>query len=165
MSLVSSHRPSSGAHHYPLCPGDKTKCNWTAVMEYMLGMSFDYDYVPANGSRGGVLVAWRSDVWSVSHFHHSPISCPCVLGHLKGTECQSLRSPVVPCSCAPWPHRSRREDLVACWLLKFVRFLSVMVISAAVARFSVRRGCSGLAHDLLLSYLFHLSLLLLFLYV
>lgn len=33
----------------------------------MLGMAFDYCYLPANHTRGGILVAWRSDTWTASH--------------------------------------------------------------------------------------------------
>jgi hypothetical protein len=29
----------------------------------MLGPSFDYAYLPTDGSRGGILVAWRRDWW------------------------------------------------------------------------------------------------------
>jgi exonuclease III len=32
----------------------------------IVGVGFDYCYLPAMGMRGGILVAWRSAVWSVS---------------------------------------------------------------------------------------------------
>jgi hypothetical protein len=48
----------------------------------MLGRSFAYEYLPANGSQGGILVAWRSAVWSGSHFHHSPNALTLKLAHL-----------------------------------------------------------------------------------
>jgi hypothetical protein len=41
-------------------------------VENVLSKSFSYEYVPANGSRGGIFVAWGSAVWLASRFHHSP---------------------------------------------------------------------------------------------
>jgi exonuclease III len=32
----------------------------------IVGAGFDYCYLPAVGTHGGILVAWRSSVWSVS---------------------------------------------------------------------------------------------------
>lgn len=32
----------------------------------MLGMDFDFDYLPADETRGGILLAWRRDTWSAS---------------------------------------------------------------------------------------------------
>jgi exonuclease III len=42
-----------------------------SIMNGMLGMSFQYAFLPTEGTRGGILVAWRVDVWSASHTHLS----------------------------------------------------------------------------------------------
>lgn len=36
----------------------------------ILGSGFDYAFLPAAGSRGGILVAWKSDVWLASNFSY-----------------------------------------------------------------------------------------------
>jgi exonuclease III len=38
----------------------------------MLGAGFAYDFVPTVGTRGGILVAWKSAWWNVSHGLHTP---------------------------------------------------------------------------------------------
>jgi exonuclease III len=38
----------------------------------MLSAGFAYDFVPAVGTRGGILVAWKSARWNVSHGLHTP---------------------------------------------------------------------------------------------
>jgi hypothetical protein len=38
----------------------------------MLGVSFDYAFLPTDGTRGGILVAWRSATWCASQVHLSP---------------------------------------------------------------------------------------------
>jgi hypothetical protein len=38
----------------------------------MLNPSFDYASLSANGTRGGILVAWRSAVWTTSQVHQLP---------------------------------------------------------------------------------------------
>lgn len=37
----------------------------------MLGSSFEYAYLPASRTRGGVLVAWRRNIWTASQVHLS----------------------------------------------------------------------------------------------
>jgi exonuclease III len=37
----------------------------------MLGPSFDYASLLANGTHGGILVAWRSAIWNASQVHQS----------------------------------------------------------------------------------------------
>lgn len=34
----------------------------------LLGGSFDYHYLPAHNTRGGILMAWRTNIWSGSNF-------------------------------------------------------------------------------------------------
>jgi hypothetical protein len=36
----------------------------------ILGCGFDYAYLPATGPRGGILVAWKTDVWMASNFSY-----------------------------------------------------------------------------------------------
>jgi hypothetical protein len=38
-----------------------------AFINNMLGSCFSYAFLPVVGTRGGILVVWRSDVWSASH--------------------------------------------------------------------------------------------------
>lgn len=38
------------------------------VINEMLGPSFAYDYIPAQNTREGILLAWRSHIWSASNF-------------------------------------------------------------------------------------------------
>jgi hypothetical protein len=45
-----------------------------SLINSMLDSSFAYDFVPAIGMCGGILVAWPSDVWSVSLPHQTPHS-------------------------------------------------------------------------------------------
>lgn len=33
----------------------------------ILGPGYDYSYLPAEGTRGGILVAWKASIWSVTH--------------------------------------------------------------------------------------------------
>jgi hypothetical protein len=37
----------------------------------MLGLSFDYAFLPTFSTRGGILVAWRSGIWVASHVRHA----------------------------------------------------------------------------------------------
>jgi hypothetical protein len=37
----------------------------------MLDLSFDYAFLLAVGTRGGILVAWHSNIWVASHVHHA----------------------------------------------------------------------------------------------
>ncbi|KAJ1293712.1 hypothetical protein BS78_01G089700 [Paspalum vaginatum] len=39
----------------------------TQDLTNMLGSSFDYSLLPAVGLSGGILLAWRNDIWAVSH--------------------------------------------------------------------------------------------------
>lgn len=45
-----------------------------------VGSSFDYAYLPANGSRGGALVAWKASTWSFTNVNHRTFS---LSGRLK----------------------------------------------------------------------------------
>jgi hypothetical protein len=38
-----------------------------ALISNMLGSSFSYDFRPAVGTQGEIIIAWRSDAWSASH--------------------------------------------------------------------------------------------------
>jgi exonuclease III len=40
----------------------------------MLGLDFDYSFLSAVGRSGGVLLAWRTTVWSVSDVHLADFS-------------------------------------------------------------------------------------------
>jgi hypothetical protein len=45
-----------------------------AMVILMLGSSYVYHFVPASGTRGGILVGWHSDMWTVCLPHHTPHS-------------------------------------------------------------------------------------------
>jgi exonuclease III len=47
----------------------------------MLGTDFSYAFVPTEGSRGGILVAWRSSIWSGMNIHISMHALTLRLSH------------------------------------------------------------------------------------
>lgn len=47
----------------------------------MLGLDFDYSFLPAVGRFGGVLLAWRTCVWSVSDVHLVDFSLTALVRH------------------------------------------------------------------------------------
>ena len=47
-------------------------CNNVAVQ--IVGASFDYDFVPADGAAGGIMLAWARDCWSVDSLHRGRFS-------------------------------------------------------------------------------------------
>jgi len=47
-------------------------CNNVAVE--IVGASFDYDFVPADGAAGGIMLAWARDCWSVDSLHRGRFS-------------------------------------------------------------------------------------------
>ena len=47
-------------------------CNNVAVE--IVGASFDYDFVPADGAAGGIMLAWAHDCWSVDSLHRGRFS-------------------------------------------------------------------------------------------
>lgn len=47
----------------------------------MLGLDFDYSFLPAVGRFGGVLLAWRTCVWSVSDVHLADFSLTTLVRH------------------------------------------------------------------------------------
>jgi len=52
----------------------KLSCIPANVTSDMLGAGFDYFFLPANGVAGGILVAWRSSVWSLSQLRTDTFS-------------------------------------------------------------------------------------------
>lgn len=38
------------------------------VVADLMGGTFDYLYLPANNTAGGILLAWRMNIWSGTHF-------------------------------------------------------------------------------------------------
>jgi hypothetical protein len=40
-----------------------------AMISNMLGSCFEYYFLLATGTRGGILVSWHTDKWSCSHVH------------------------------------------------------------------------------------------------
>lgn len=38
------------------------------VVRDLMGGSFDYSYLPAHNTSGGILIAWRTNIWSGSHY-------------------------------------------------------------------------------------------------
>jgi hypothetical protein len=38
-----------------------------SIIYDMIGSGFTYEYVPAIGTCGGILLAWRSDLWNCTH--------------------------------------------------------------------------------------------------
>lgn len=51
-----------------LSPGEEAKVDvfTTCMLSDLTGTDFDYSVLSAVESRGGILVAWRRDVWEVS---------------------------------------------------------------------------------------------------
>jgi exonuclease III len=59
--LVSSERPS-------IVSLQETKLAVISSFDViqLLGQGFDYTYLPATQTRGGILVTWRTSVWSAA---------------------------------------------------------------------------------------------------
>jgi exonuclease III len=74
--LVSTERPSI------VCI-QETKLDVISLFDViqLLGHGFDYSYHPAAQTRGGVLVAWRSSIWSTSSSSIQDFSVSVCLKH------------------------------------------------------------------------------------
>lgn len=57
------------AEHPSLVCLQETKMHVISEFDVMqiVGASYDYYYLPAVGTRGGILVAWKAAVWAVTH--------------------------------------------------------------------------------------------------
>lgn len=50
------------------------------VMYCLLGSNFDYHYLPASNTRGGIILAWCTDTWSVTNAHNTQYT---ITAHVK----------------------------------------------------------------------------------
>jgi hypothetical protein len=54
----------------------------TLLITNMLGLSFEFAIVPAVGTRGGILVAWRTEAWMITGVSHSAHSLSLKISHI-----------------------------------------------------------------------------------
>nr|ABA95403.1 retrotransposon protein, putative, unclassified [Oryza sativa Japonica Group] len=69
-----------------VCGGEATVPyidSWRVEVGNALGLEFDYSFLPAVSRSGGVLLAWRTTVWSISDVHLADFSLTALVRHLS----------------------------------------------------------------------------------
>lgn len=88
----------------------------------IIGGSFDYFYLPANNTAGGILLAWRTNIWSGSHFFRHNNSLTIKLTLLTDGFSTWLTAVYGPQAVADKVHfleelRSIRQHRLGAWML------------------------------------------------